>query len=223
MNSNFSVKWRELETKAHTISVRERLIIAGAVAVLLLGVFDQLLLRPWLTERAELETKRQALAHSTEQANQNIAALERQLANDPNKVLREKMAELNQRHAAVDADIALITDGMIAPELMPQLLGELLSERSGLKVQSIKTRPAQPVLSANKDDKRAPAIFRHDLEMRLEGSFFQVQNYLQSIEQLPSRMIWDDLTFEVEKHPNGQLQLAVHTLSTREELIRVAD
>ncbi len=59
--------------------------------------------------------------------------------------------------------------------------------------------------------------------MRLEGSFFQVQNYLQSIEQLPSRMIWDDLTFEVEKHPNGQLQLAVHTLSTREELIRVAD
>lgn len=223
MNSNFSVKWRELETKAHTISVRERLIIAGAVAVLLLGVFDQLLLRPWLTERAELETKRQALAHSTEQANQNIAALERQLANDPNKVLREKMAGLNQRHAAVDADIALITDGMIAPELMPQLLGELLSERSGLKVQSIKTRPAQPVLSANKDDKRAPAIFRHDLEMRLEGSFFQVQNYLQSIEQLPSRMIWDDLTFEVEKHPNGQLQLAVHTLSTREELIRVAD
>ena len=145
MNSNFSVKWRELETKAHTISVRERLIIAGAVAVLLLGVFDQLLLRPWLTERAELETKRQALAHSTEQANQNIAALERQLANDPNKVLREKMAGLNQRHAAVDADIALITDGMIAPELMPQLLGELLSERSGLKVQSIKTRPAQPV------------------------------------------------------------------------------
>ncbi len=223
MSSNLGARWQQLETRAHSISVRERMIIAGAVAVLLLGLFDQLLLRPWLTERAELEKKQQALTQTIAQANENIAALEKQLSYDPNQLLREKMAELNQRHAAVDADIAKITDGMIAPELMPQLLGELLSERSGLKVQSIKTTPAQPVLSANKDDRQAPAIYRHDLEMRLEGTFFQVQSYLESIEQLPQRMIWDGLAFEIEKHPKGQLRLAVHTLSTREELVRVAD
>ena len=99
---------------------------------------------------------------------------------------------------------------------------ELLSERSGLSVQSIKTMPAEQVLSADKNDASAPAIYRHDMELRLEGGFAQAQNYLRSIEQLPSRVIWDELTFEVEKYPKGQLRLAVHTLSTREEFIRVS-
>src|SRR3990167_7213169 len=222
MNPNWRTKWQQLEEKANALSVRERLIVAVATGVLLLGVFDQLLLRPWLTERADLDAKREQLGVAAELANRNIATLEQQLANDPNRLLREKIAELNQRHAAADADIGKITAGMIAPELMPQLLGELLSERSGLSVQSIKTMPAEQVLSADRNDSKAPAIYRHNLELRLEGGFAEVQSYLQSIEQLPSRVIWDELVFEVEKYPIGQLRLAVHTLSTREELIRVS-
>jgi MSHA biogenesis protein MshJ len=222
MNPNWRAKWQQLEDKANALSVRERLIVAVATGVLLLGVFDQLLLRPWLNERAELNAQREQLGVAAEQANRNIATLEQQLANDPNRLLREKIAELNQRHTAADADIGKITAGMIAPELMPQLLGELLSERSGLSVQSIKTMPAEQVLSADKNDASAPAIYRHDMELRLEGGFAQAQNYLRSIEQLPSRVIWDELTFEVEKYPKGQLRLAVHTLSTREEFIRVS-
>src|SRR5690606_3735689 len=222
MKHNFSAKWQELNQRANAMSVRERMIIAGAVAVILLGLVDQLLLRPWMTERVELEKSRETLRAATTQVTQDIATLEQRLAHDPNQLLREKIDQLNQRHAKVDAAIASITDGMIAPELMPALLGELLSERSGLKVQSISSRPAQQILSADKANQQAPAIYRHDLEMRLEGSFFQVQQYLHSIEQLPGRMIWDQLTYEVEQHPDGQLMLAVHTLSAREELIRVS-
>lgn len=222
MNPNWSAKWRQLEEKVNALSVRERLIVAGAAAVLLLGLCDQLLLRPWMTERAELTNKLQQLSTESQQASQNIAELEQQLANDPNQKLRDGISELQQRHSTVDADIGQITAGMIAPELMPQLLGDLLSERSGLRVQSVKTLPAEPVLSANKEDARAPAIYRHVLELRLEGSFPDVQKYLDSIEQLPSKVIWDELAFEVETYPKGQLRLAVHTLSTREELIRVS-
>lgn len=221
MNQSLSAKWRQLEIRANGLSVRERMIVAGAVAVLLLGAFDQLLLRPWLQARGKLEQQQQTLAAAAEKANEQIAALERRLAADPNQLLREKINELNARHAAVDADIAHITDGMIAPERMAPLLGELLSERSGLSVQSIRALPAQPVLSANAADRQAPAMYRHDLELRLQGSFAQAFQYLQSIEQLPSRMIWDALIFEVERYPQGQLTLAVHTLSTQEELIRV--
>lgn len=222
MNPSWKSKWIQLEEKANALSVRERLIVAVALGVLLLGVFDQLLLRPWMAERAELDKTTDVLQQTAQQAQQDITALEQQLANDPNRALREKIAELNQQHGAVDVSIARITDGLISPEMMPQVLGELLSERSGLSVQSIKTLPAQQVLSANKEDNKAPAIYRHDLELRLEGGFTQVQNYLQSIEQMPSRVIWDALQFEVEKYPKGQLRLVVHTLSTREELIRVS-
>ena len=47
MNPNWRAKWQQLEEKANALSVRERLIVAVATGVLLLGVFDQLLLRPW--------------------------------------------------------------------------------------------------------------------------------------------------------------------------------
>ena len=221
MMTNVSAKWAQLRDKANALSVRERVIIAGALAVLLLGLFDQLLLRPWLNERAALVTEEQKIKLKMEQLTQQMADLEEQIANDPNKRLREDIAKLQQRHLQIDAEINKITDGMIAPELMPSLLGELLSERSGLKVQSIKSTPARQLLSADKDSKDAPAIYRHDLELRLQGSFAQVQHYLQSIEALPQKLVWDELDFAVEKYPRGELLLAVHTLSAREELIRV--
>lgn len=221
MMQKLSANWQQWQDKANALSVRERLIIAGAVAVLLLGLFDQLLLQRWLQQRTELTLQQEKTRGESDQLTQRLAALETQLANDPNRILKESIALLQQRHERVDAEIAKITDGMIAPELMPALLGELLSERSGLRVQSIKTQPARQLLSADKDSQSAPAIFRHDLELRLEGSYAQVQHYLQSIEQLPQKLVWDELSFAVEHYPRGELVLAVHTLSAREELIRV--
>ena len=221
MMTQLNAKWIQLRDKANALSVRERVIIAGAVAVLLLGVFDQLLLRPWLQERATLDQTEQQLKIATDELSQRLTALETDLANDPNRKLKDSIAQLEARHRQVDVEIAKITDGMIAPELMPSLLGELLSERSGLRVQSIKSSPASQLLSADKEKRNAPAIYRHDLELRLQGSFAQVQDYLRSIEALPQKLVWDELSFAVEHYPKGELVLAVHTLSAREELIRV--
>lgn len=213
--------WEQLQEKTNALSVRERAIIGGAIAVLLLGIFDQLLLRPWLQERESITKEQQKIRASSEQLSQQLTDLEAQLANDPNRVLQDKIAQLLERHRRLDADIARITDGMIAPEKMPALLGELLSERSGLKVQSIKTFPARQLLTTEQGGDEAPAVYRHDLELRLQGSFDQVQRYLESIEALPQTLVWDVLDFTMERYPRGELLLAVHTLSAREELIRV--
>jgi len=222
MKISFSDKWLQLRDKVNALSVRERAILAGAVAVLLLGIFDQLLLRPWLQERAGLATKQQAIKSTMAQLSSQLESLESQLANDPNDRLKESIARLNAQHQKLDVEISKITDGMIAPELMPSLLGELLSERSGLKVQSIKTRPAIRLLTSDEDNQTAPAIYRHELDMRLEGRYEQVQRYLKSIEALPQKLVWDELEFAIDQYPLGELSLAVHTLSAREELIRVA-
>lgn len=213
--------WEQLQEKTNALSVRERAIIGGAIAVLLLGIFDQLLLRPWLQERESITKEQQKIRASSEQLSQQLTDLEAQLANDPNRVLQDKIAQLLERHRRLDADIARITDGMIAPEKMPALLGELLSERSGLKVQSIKTFPARQLLATEQGGDEAPAIYRHDLELRLQGSYAQVQRYLESIESLQETLVWDVLDFTMEQYPRGELLLAVHTLSAREELIRV--
>ena len=125
-------------------------------------------------------------------------------------------------HAALDGQISAITDGMIAPQEMPVILGELLSERFGLKVQSVQSRAAQRLMVADKNQHNAAAIFRHDLELTLSGSFFQVRDYLAAVEELPSKLLWDQLEYVVEEYPKGSLTLQVHTLSSQEALLRVA-
>lgn len=213
--------WERLQEKTNGLSVRERVIIGGAIAILLLGIFDQLLLRPWLQERESISRQQQKIRANTEQLGLQLQDLEAQLANDPNRVLQDKITQLLEHHRRLDADIARITDGMIEPEKMPVLLGELLSEHSGLKVQSIKTFPARPLLLAEQGGDETPAIYRHDLELRLQGSYAQVQRYLESIEALQETLVWDVLDFTMEQYPRGALLLTVHTLSAREELIRV--
>jgi MSHA biogenesis protein MshJ len=222
MTNDLRIKYQALEEKAHKLSVRERLIIVGAVAVLLLGIFDQLLLRPWLQERQQIEQDKSALLKSMETSNRRIDELQQAILNNPNNQLKASIENLLVLHAQVDQGIAKITDGMIAPQKMPVILGEMLSERFGLKVQSVKSKAAERLMVADEHDQHAAAIYRHDLELKMVGSFFQMKDYLAAVEGLPDKLLWDHLEYVVEEYPKGSLTLEVHTLSSQEELLRVA-
>ncbi|AUM12438.1 hypothetical protein Kalk_08405 [Ketobacter alkanivorans] len=220
--NNLRIKYQELEEKAHKLSVRERAILLGAIAVLLLGVFDQILLRPWLHEREQIDKDKTALLNSMEASNRRIDVLQAAINDNPNIVLKKSISNLNDMHSELDEQIGKITDGMISPQDMPFVLGEMLSERHGLKVQSVKSRAAQRLMVADEHKVNAAAIYRHDLEIKMSGTFFQMRDYLAAVEALPSKLLWDNLEYVVEEYPKGSLILQVHTLSSKEELLRVS-
>lgn len=221
MTSTLQTKFQELEDKAHKLSVRERAIILGALAMLLLGLFDQLLLRPWMQEREKIESHKTVILKSLEASNRRIDELQQAILNNPNNQLKASIETLKLLHDEVDESIAEITDGMIAPQKMPVILGEMLSERYGLKVHSVKSKAAERLMSADEQDDHAPSIYRHDLELKMVGSFFQMKDYLAAVEALPDKLLWDHLEYVVEKYPKGSVTLKVHTLSSQEELLRV--
>ncbi len=222
MMNKLQTKYLELEAKAHQLSARERAILLIALAALLLGVFDQLLLRPWLLERESIEQDKQVLLSSMADSNRRIDELQAAIENNPNLVLQKSIDRLLAMHETLDSQISEITDGMIAPQDMPEILGEMLSERYGLTIQSVKSQAAKRIMVADEQQQNGAAIYRHDLELSLSGSFFQVKDYLAAVESLPSKLIWDRLEYVVEEYPKGRLNLQVHTLSSREELLRVA-
>lgn len=221
MTSPVQSKYQEIETRLHQLSLRERAIILGAVIVLLLGLFDQLLLRPWMQERETLERDKASLLSNMEQASQRIDELEAAIRANPNLVLKASIEQLQQQHHQVDQQIARFTEGLITPQEMPHLLAELLSERYGLRVESVKSKPARRLLVADEQQAQSAAIYQHDLELKLAGSFFQVRDYLAAVEALPTRLLWDHLEYVVDEYPKGSLWLQVHTLSSEEELLRV--
>lgn len=217
------IRYQALEAWLHRLSVRERGIILGALAIVLLGLFDQLLLRPLLHERQSIAAAKDNVMLQIEQANLQIDELQQAISRNPNEVMRKSIRQLLVMHDNLDEEINELTDGMIAPENMALLLGEMLSEKYGMKVQSVQSSPAERLLVADEQAADGPAIYRHALELNMTGTFFQVRDYLAAVESLPQKLLWDQLEYVVEDYPRGKLHLQVHTLSTQEVLLRVAN
>ena len=222
MKEKLTSKYLELETKVNALSSRERFIMTGVLVFLFVGVVDWLLLQPNVKERKKIESGLTSLRNEMSALSQRIEELDMALKNDPNVILSDSIRSLNEKINKVDKQIEQETGGMISPEKMPYVLGELLSEKSGLSVQRIETRAAVNILGENAETKQDdPAIYQHGMELKLKGSFFQVMHYLESIERYPVKLIWNELDYKIDQHPKGLLVLRVSTLSLQEELIRV--
>lgn len=57
-------------------------------------------------------------------------------------------------------------------------------------------------------------LYRHGVEITVEGNYGDLMNYLASLENLPGpRLLWGGMRLKVEHHPAVQLSLTVYTLS----------
>lgn len=57
-------------------------------------------------------------------------------------------------------------------------------------------------------------LYRHGVEITVEGQYADLMGYLSALEGLPGpRLLWGGIKLKVEKHPTVQLSLTVYTLS----------
>ena len=124
MMKQLQIKFHELTEKLHQLSYRERIIITGAVMVVLLGVFDQLVFSKNLAAREKLSKDKTHLQDSMSKSIERIDELEAVIKNDPNRVLKEKIAVLKDSHMELDGEIAEITDGF-SPLSIPVVENEV--------------------------------------------------------------------------------------------------
>lgn len=103
---------------------------------------------------------------------------------------------------------------------MNGLLESLLSRHAGLRLVSLKTLAPQSVLPvvAVKEGEAKPAersfdLFRHGVEIRLEGNYGQLQAYLTQLEKLQQKLLWGALSYRVIDYPRAEMSLVVYTLS----------
>ena len=72
----------------------------------------------------------------------------------------------------------------------------------------------QPGEPANSPVTTQPAtLYRHGVELELEGGFNDLLAYLLAAEALPQRMLWGSISLKVAQHPKSVLTLRVYTLS----------
>ena len=62
--------------------------------------------------------------------------------------------------------------------------------------------------------------YRHGVRLRLQGSYSDIYDYLQLLEQLPRHFYWQSLHYQVGKYPQGTVELILYTLGDSKEFIR---
>ena len=66
-----------------------------------------------------------------------------------------------------------------------------------------------------------PSLYRHGVELVLEGGYADLLSYLQAMEALPQRVLWGSVSLKVEQHPKSVLTLRVYTISRERHWLEI--
>ena len=65
----------------------------------------------------------------------------------------------------------------------------------------------------------APLLYRHGVQLVLQGSYLEMIDYLEALEALPSQLFWGAAALDAEQYPQARLTLTLYTLSLDQKWI----
>ena len=229
-----SVRWRTQQRRFDQRPQRERLLLIGAATAVVLMAANALWLGPALS-------RFQATRGQQTQARNDLAGLQTELQalqNLGSSQARQQQSELaawRQRVREGDAALRQHEDTLVGPDRMLALLEQLLARQGQVRVRSLRSlgrsdllNPApgsgtpdrttttavrQAAEAPPPSDGTPPSLYRHGVELVLEGGFSDLLAYLRAVEALPQRVLWGSVSLKVEQHPKSVLTLRVYTIS----------
>ena len=211
-----------LAAKFDALAKRERYLVAVALlgGVLLIGwsaLIDPARMRARVAERSIVEQRAQLATLGAQ-----LRALQTGL--NPEAQAGAELAEIRQQIKVLYERYAALGGSLVAPQQVARLLEDMLGGKSNLRLLSLRTLPVAPVLET-KDGAPAPAasaaptaaaaagLYKHGVEIRLEGGYAELADYLQRLEKSPQKLLWSSVSLSAENHPKLVLTLTVFTLS----------
>jgi MSHA biogenesis protein MshJ len=234
-----AARWRTLQRRFDQRQQRERLLMIAAAAALALMAADSVWLGPAL-KAYKAAHGRQVVAQVALQTAQSDLA---RLSDQDSQAARARLAELaSWRQRLRDGDMALRRheDTLVGADRMVELLEHLLARHGEVRVRAMRSlgrsdllapvpgtaaapgqastaeaKPGAPAIAA------APSLYRHGVELVLEGGFADLLSYLQAMEALPQRVLWGSVSLKVEQHPKSVLTLRVYTISRERHWLEI--
>ena len=214
--------WNVLNEKFQALSNREKWLIAGGVAVSVILIFQTLLIDPVLASVKAKSRKLTTEKQQVQRQESEIEILKLRLKVDPDRDVDKKLQQLSDRSMELSQQIAEIVDSLVTPQQMAVLLETVLNSSAKLKLESLESLPAEPVLSNKGGDANGESLvgyYVHPVRIELSGSYFDIKNYLKTLETMPVKYYWRSFNYQVEEYPKARLILEVYTLGTRQEFI----
>ena len=214
--------WGGINAKVDALALRERVLIFAAIAFLLVALVNMFFLDPLLAQQKKLSTQVVQQQEKMKEIQAQIEALQQAKKNDGDSPQRLRLTQLRQQIEEGDTYLQSRRDRLVAPEKMAALLEQVLNKNGHLQLVSLQTMPAAPLIDNVTDDATAPAlantapdkqIFKHGVQITVRGSYLDLLQYLNALEQLPVQMFWGMAKMNVVEYPATELTLTLYTLS----------
>lgn len=214
--------WELMQSKVEAMPLRERLIMFVAIAFAVIAMTSTMLLNPLLKKQKELSTK---LARQQEQMKElqvKVQGFSQARKEDEHSPLRAKVVQLKQRVETQKEYIQDQRNHLVDPDKIASLLEQLLNKNGRLQLVALETLPVSLVMEpAKKINSGQKQIFKHSVKITLRGGYLDLLQYLTEVEKAPVQMYWGDVSFYVDKYPDGMLVLTLYTLSLDKVWLKV--
>lgn len=213
-------KWEAVNDWFDALNAREKALVAFAGVALLYGIYS-IAIEPIgikLTKAEATVQKNTAEKHSLELQLNVLMQQKLSKKQSPEEI---KEAALQSSIQSLTAKIDHLKTSLIKPESMPDLLKDMLEQDTALQLVELKTLPPTGLFdegSEHANHSHALPVFKHGVEMTVQGRYLDLMHYLSQLEALPWHILWEKADLVVEEKPEtmfplSQLTLVVYSLS----------
>ncbi len=221
-------RFTEIKEKYHNLVTRQRFMVLGFGAALILVLFDVLWFQSQDKQQKDLKNQ---ISTVEKQYRDLIAAntqRQQELMGASLNTKRKQIESLQQQQLAIDESLGQYAQ-LVSPREMPELLRQFFNQSKSLKLKSLVKHSAKPAFSSEKEEKQNAAkqepktseatLFKHDVTVTLQGSYFDLVRSLEKLEKMNLKIYWDSIDYQVDKYPNALIKLTVYTYSYEQNWI----
>ena len=205
----------------NALTLRERLLSVVTIVVSISVVWWFFYVEPLQLKMIILTEENNRINQENKLSRNTINDIRNKIAGGLNKDKTRKLAQLEQALKSVEERLRLKTIELIDPDQMFQLMTDLVYRESGLKLLSLKRLKVKPAIEPSDGQRDVAGIYRHVLEVKFSGKFMDILKYMQTLENLDWKLIWDEIEIATNEYPEISVKIVISTLSTRKEWVGV--
>jgi MSHA biogenesis protein MshJ len=231
--------WQKFVLRIDALSLRERLIIFVMAVLVVITLVNSLLLESQFTKQKQILQRIRQEQSRIAGLQAEIQQILKSHDADPDRDNRTRLVQLTQQARQIQGSLRDMQKGLIAPDKITVVLEDILRRNGRLRLVSLKTLPvanlteqaaeenkmsaekvagalANAGLSADGQTQKKPAaeaIYKHGVEITVQGGYPDIVNYLAALESMPWQLFWGGANLAVEEYPRTTLTLTLYTLS----------
>lgn len=237
-----AARWNRYRARYMALARRERGLLMLASLVVCVGLGTLLFIEPAYKQRTLMQRQIAQQRAEIDSLRPQVLALQAR-QRDPSAAVQAQLNALRRQLQLADSEFAQVQSALVQPQDMGQLLESLLHAHRGLQLISLRSVPVMSVADLINPPKPAAAVapaasaasqaassnapakdawlYRHGVEISVQGSYADMQAYLSALENLPRRVYWGELKIDAQHWPSNVMTVTVYTISLEKTWWRV--